>query len=70
MWTSDVKWDPSTIDHKITNNFDEWGDHYNNEGFTNNENPFHIYGDYVNTFNGNQHTILDINKTDLIIDQH
>ena len=69
VWTSDVKWDPSSIDHKITDN-NEWGDYYNDEGFTNDENPFDIYGDYIKTFNGNQHTLLAINKIDIIFNQH
>ena len=69
VWTSDMKWDPSVIDHKITDN-NEWGDYHNDQGFTNNENPFDICGEYIGTFEGNQHNILDINKTELTINQH
>ena len=69
VWTSDVKWDPSTIDYKITDDR-EWGDCYNDKSYTNQENPFDTYGEYVDSFEGNQHTLLDINKTDIIIHQH
>ena len=67
--TSDVKWNPSTIDHKITNH-DEWKNYYNDKAYTNNDNPFDIFGDYTQSSEANQHTILDINKTDIVINQH
>ena len=69
VWTSDLKWNPSIIDHKITVN-NEWKYYFNDNTCANDENPFDIFGDYTNSSEGNQRTILDINKTDIIINQY
>ena len=78
IWTSDKKWDPTSIDYSLTND-DNWPRNYPTNPNDNNDRLFNEIGEYVHTSELNNNdieylqqrlSILDVNRNEIIIRQY